>query len=219
MAANLLGFRAFTPRNILVSNQVEAIFMLDMRELALPQMFNTLKFTDHVPVQKKSLFIAVAFAVVLSMLISGEESIRLPYRYGAEMMYDKWAYVLSPQRPLQFLSSQLLKPLEVNPFAWLNLGAGLAAFGALMMAYTRFVGFPLHPAGFIFASGYPMQCFWFSYLLAWVLKSVVMRYGGQKFYQKMRPFAYGLILGDALNGALWIIIALITRKAYSVLPG
>lgn len=219
LAVNLLGFKTFTPRNILVSNQVEAIFMLDMRELALPQLFNSLKMTDYVSVQRRSLFIAIAAAVVLSMLISGEESIRLPYRYGAEMMYDKWAYVNSPQRPLQFLSSQLLNPLQGNPFAWLNMGAGLAGFWGLMMMYTRFVGFPLHPAGFIFASGYPLQCFWFSYLLAWILKSVVMRYGGQKFYQKMRPFAFGLILGDALNGAVWIIIALITRKPYSVLPG
>lgn len=219
MAANLLGFKTFTPRNILVSNQVEAIFMLDMRELALPQLFNSLKMTDYVPIQRRSLFIAIAISVLLSMIISGEESIRLPYRYGAEMMYDKWAYVNSPQRPLQFLASQLLNPLKVNPYAWVNMGAGLTGFWGLMMMYTRFVGFPLHPAGFIFASSYPLQCFWFSYLLAWILKSVVMRYGGQKLYQKMRPLAFGLILGDALNGALWIIIALITRKPYSVLPG
>lgn len=219
MAANLLGFRAFAPRNILVSNQVEAIFMLDMRELALPQLFNTLKFTDYVPLARRPLLGALAAAVVLAILVSGEESIRLPYRYGAEMMYDKWAYVQSPQRPLQFLAGQLLKPLEINPMAWVNLSAGLAAFWGLMLAYTRFVGFPLHPAGFIFAAGYPMQCFWFSYLLAWLLKSLIMRYGGQKLYQRLRPLAFGLILGDALNGAVWIIIGLITRKAYSVLPG
>jgi hypothetical protein len=88
-----------------------------------------------------------------------------------------------------------------------------------MTVYTRFVGFPLHPAGFIVACGYPMQCFWFSYFLAWIIKSIVMRYGGQKLYHRLRPFAYGMILGDTLNGAAWIIVGLLTRKAYAVLPG
>lgn len=219
MASNLFGFNTFTPRSIMVGAQIESILMLDLREYSLPHMLNSQKFADQVSLNARSLFIAIAAAMVITLVISGRQSVALPYRYGASMMYDKWAYLASPQRPLQFLNSQIMQPIQINAGAWKHMIGGGLAFWGLMMLYTRFIGFPLHPAVFIFVSGYPMQCFWFSYLVAWIIKSIVMRYGGLKLYHRLRPFAYGMILGDTLNGAAWIIVGLITRKAYAVLPG
>lgn len=219
MGVNLLGFRSFTPRGVLVSNEIEGIVMLDLREFSLPHLLDDQKFTDTVHVTRRGLMVSVAVAMLVAIVISGNQAIRLPYQYGASMMYDKWAYVSSPQRPLNFLSQQLSQPLPAQPGAWENLAAGLVGFWVLMMAQTRLIGFPVHPAGFIFASGYPLACFWFSFLLAWVLKTMVLRYGGLKRYQNALPFFYGLILGDVLNGGVWIIIGLLTRKAYTILPG
>ena len=219
MASSLFGFRSFSPRSIMVGTQIESIVMLDLREFTLPHLLNSQKFADNVSLNARGLLAAIAVAMALTLIIAGRQSVALPYRYGASTMYDKWAYLNSPQRPLQFLSSQLLKPTPASASAWKHMIGGGLAFWGLMMLYTRFVGFPLHPAAFIFACGYPMQCFWFSYLLAWIIKSLVMRYGGQKLYHRLRPFAYGMILGDTLNGAAWIIVGLITRKAYAVLPG
>jgi len=219
MATNLFGFHTFSPRSIMACTQIESIVMLDLREFTLPHLLNSQKLAEQVQLKASSLFGALAAAMGLTLLISGWQSVALPYRYGAAMMYDKWAYVHSPQRPLKFLESQLLRPTTVSASAWKNLLAGGFVFWGLMLLYTRFVGFPLHPAGFIFACGYPMQCFWFSYLLAWIVKSLILRYGGQKLYHRLRPFAYGMILGDTLNGGIWIIVGLLTRKAYQVLPG
>lgn len=219
MGANLFGFKSFSPRGILVCNQIESIVMLDLREFTLPHLFNTHKFTDHARVNRRGVLAAIAVAMIVTLIISGEESIRLPYKNGAAMMYDKWAYVMSPQRPLTFLNSQLSQPLAASAGAWKNVLAGGLGFWILMLMHTRIIGFPFHPAGFIFAPGYPMQCFWYSLMIAWIVKFVILRYGGLKLYQKCRPFFYGLILGDALNGGIWILIGLITRKPYVVLPG
>ena len=55
--------------------------------------------------------------------------------------------------------------------------------------------------------------------IGWVLKCITARYGGYKGYQLLRPVFMGLIIGDCLNGAVWIVVGLITRVGYSVLPG
>jgi hypothetical protein len=42
--------------------------------------------------------------------------------------------------------------------------------------------------------------------MAWLLKSVILRYGGPPAYRRLTPFFLGLILGDYLTGAVWAII-------------
>jgi hypothetical protein len=219
MAARLFGFRSFSPRGMLVSNQIESITMLDLREFTLPHLMNTQKFTDAVRLSRRGMLAAVAAAMAVTLLLAGEESIRLPYQHGAATMYDTWAYRYSPQRPLIYLSAQLIQPTPASLTAWANLLAGGLGCWALMSLQAYVAGFPLHPAGFIFAPGYPLSCFWFSFLVAWVLKSVILRYGGLQVYRRLRPLFLGLVLGDAMNGAIWIAVGLVTRRAYVVLPG
>jgi len=220
MAVHLFGFHSFTPRGILVSNQIESIFMLDLREFTLPQLINAQKASDVLNLHRRRLLAGLAVAMLITLFIAGEESIRLPYRHGAVVgMYDTWAYRYSPVRPLNFLDSQFNTPIEATPGAWANLLGGMVGLWLVMALRSRWAGFPVHPVGFIFAPGYPLSCFWFAFFLGWLFKLLIVRYGGFRFYRQARPFFLGLIVGDVLNGGIWIIVGLMTNQAYAVLPG
>src|SRR5207248_1973387 len=39
-------------------------------------------------------------------------------------------------------------------------------------------------------------------VLAWAIKTLVLRYGGMRLYRQSLPFFYGMILGDFLAGGL-----------------
>jgi len=77
-AARLFGFASFSPRGMMVSSQIESITMLDLREFALPHLLNAQKFTDAVHVNRRGMLLAIAAAMAVTLVISGEESIRLP---------------------------------------------------------------------------------------------------------------------------------------------
>lgn len=65
-----------------------------------------------------------------------------------------------------------------------------------------------------------------SFLAGCFAKTLVTRYGGVQAYQKLKPFMFGLIAGDALAGLVVIIMGLIYNlqtgnlpRTYWVLPG
>ena len=92
---------------------------------------------------------------------------------------------------------------------WCGVGALVFIFLALMR--LRFLWWPFHPAGFIIGFGlyhYPM---YFTFLIAWLVKCLVLRYGGLRVYRQTLPIAIGLIMGDVLNRSLWNIISLVTK--------
>ncbi len=77
----------------------------------------------------------------------------------------------------------------------------------------RFVWWPFHPIGYLFSNSLSQAMGTFPFLLAWILKVLVTRYGGLRLYRKTIPLAVGLIVGDLLNSSVWNIIGLATRGA------
>ena len=54
---------------------------------------------------------------------------------------------------------------------------------------------------------YPLVSYgWLSILLAWFVKSVILRYGGISVYRAIQPFFLGLILGEFATACLWTFL-------------
>ena len=84
--------------------------------------------------------------------------------------------------------------------------------------HVHFSWFSLHPIGFIVASGFPASAMWLSLFIGWILKAAIMRWGGYKTYHTLRPFFFGLVIGDCLAAGVWNIIGYITGQGYAVIP-
>jgi hypothetical protein len=70
-------------------------------------------------------------------------------------------------------------------------------------------GFPFHPIGFAISGGWSMNYVWFPLFIAWMIKIIVLRFGGLKLYKKALPFFFGVILGEITVGMVWSLISII----------
>jgi hypothetical protein len=77
--------------------------------------------------------------------------------------------------------------------------AGGAAFTFLLAGMqSHYLWWPLHPIGYAFSTCYAMEYWWSTIATTWLIKLLLVRYGGLQAYVKARPLFLGLILGDAL---------------------
>jgi hypothetical protein len=92
--------------------------------------------------------------------------------------------------------------------------------GALVVAFTwflsemtiRFVWWPFHPLGYALSLIDWVWLVFFPCFVAWVLKGLVFRYGGNKLYRYLSPAFIGLVLGDVFVyfiTSIFLIIQLI----------
>ncbi|MHB1460958.1 MAG: DUF6785 family protein [Armatimonadota bacterium] len=90
------------------------------------------------------------------------------------------------------------------------MAVGAAIVGVLRLARTALPWWPLHPAGYALAVSFAMDYFWFSFLIAWVIKGSMIQIGGMKLYKKAVPFFLGLVLGDYTVGCILAILGPMT---------
>jgi hypothetical protein len=48
---------------------------------------------------------------------------------------------------------------------------------------------------------------WMPFLIAWLCKSLALRYGGSKALSHMTPIALGLIFGEFTAGMFWMVMS------------
>ena len=101
-------------------------------------------------------------------------------------------------------AARIVEPVGPNWAGWLHTGLGGLAMGLLMVAQRVWLWWPLHPIGYPISSVFSWMAF--NAFLAWLVKSIVLKYGGPRLFRKVRPFFLGLIIGQfAIYGVFWIV--------------
>jgi hypothetical protein len=89
----------------------------------------------------------------------------------------------------------------------------------------RFAWWPLHPVMFLVLYSWQSTVLAFSFLLGWLIKRSVAKYGGSRGTQKLKALMIGLIAGDMLAGVIAMIIGFLYYRitgrppiAYRIMP-
>ena len=85
-----------------------------------------------------------------------------------------------------------------------TVGVVVTLFLTAMRA--AFFWWPLHPLGYALSGSWSTIQFWFPCLIAWVFKSLILRYGGMALYQKARPFFLGMVIGEFGMAVFYVLL-------------
>jgi hypothetical protein len=205
-----VGTQPFGARNLTVLAYVErALGLFDVRAFIMPYFMDTWRMCDAAEIPKRRLLPALAASVVVATVVSFAAVIIMAYRYSAVTM-EPWFAIISPQQPFQVLQSYLVNPRKPNLAGMELTGVGALVMWALIGLRMRFAGFPLHPIGYAMGPSWPMIQLWFSILVGWLSKSLILRWGGMRLFRRARPFFLGLVVGEFAAAGVWILVDSIT---------
>ncbi len=125
-----------------------------------------------------------------------------------------WAFGADPWRKLR---GWLIAPRDADVSSTAAYAFGLLFTLFLASMRTRFLWWPFHPVGYLVSGSFGLFRLWLPIFLTWLIKTLILRYGGLDWYRKARPFFFGLIVGDCVIGSIWTLIAIVFEiPAYSV---
>jgi hypothetical protein len=108
-----------------------------------------------------------------------------------------------------FANLQTPTPMEPNGLIMMAAGAVVAVvLGAMRL---RFYWWPFHPIGYLAANCWGWSWYFTPFVLGWLGKVLVVRYGGLRLYRQTVPLAAGLIVGDIMNRLVWIVVTMVTQ--------
>ena len=185
----------------------------------MPHQLEGFKLASTSGIRSRFMLFAILIALVVGILSQFWALISIPYRLGAvhEMSRVPIVYGSEPWRNLQ---NWLTHPLSPDYWALGFTGIGLLFSLFLMLMRMKFFWFPFHPAAYATVSGsWAVNYIWFSLGIVWVLKLVLLKYGGRNAHRKAMPFFLGLILGQFTVGSLWTILGMVFNiPTYGIWP-
>lgn len=198
--------------------------MYDPRETVSVYTSHALKLADSAeptaPRRERTRFIvALALALLVAYPVSAFFHLRNEYTYAATLgassstPIDAWGAQFNWLWQLAPAVTNYARgptPGATDPVPWFS--AGFVMVTALYTARLYLPAFPLHPIGLLMLGSYGMTTLWFSFFIGHVSKSVVVRFGGYDLYNRTKPFAIGLILGECGATAAWLVTALVLSQ-------
>ena len=160
--------------------------------------------------ENRKLLQAMALAIGVGAVAAFWAYLQTAYKYGTLTKCQGWVGHLGWEsfNPLQ---SWLQYPQGTDVRAVTFMGGGFLFVFFLYAMRTRFLWWPLHPSGYVLsgASWGGMIYFWFPVMVSWLIKSIILMYGGLKAHRKGILFFFGLILGDYIPRSIWSIVGMI----------
>jgi len=186
-------------------------FMYEQDANAVPLQLEGLRMAERGMVRANHLTWAIALAAPLIMLSYFWASVHIGYRFGLNAkVYPDIIFVC--RQGSDKLDSWLRTPGLPNWSGTASIGIGTAITVLLMHLKLRFPLFPLHPMAFPLAFSWSVDALLPAVTIGWLVKGLLLRYGGLRAHQKALPLFVGLIVGDATISLVWTTISHVTRS-------
>ena len=197
------------PENMTMLAFFDGAFLRDQRGLLLTGFLDGLKISDGVNVRRRAFLPVFVIAILAALVLAGAIHLWLPYNRGGLALYS---YVYRGNNLWAFSEYQvhLGGPTELTWQAPAFFAVGLIVTVFLSYMRAMIYWWPLHPLGYALCISWTMSVFWFSCFVAWMIKGLLLRYGGMRLYAKARPWFLGMVLGEFGMAVIWALVSALT---------
>ncbi len=203
----LLGARPLGPSSLMVSGLLNLSIMREPQNSPLNYLMNGYKLLHEGRVRGRGFPWAILLSVVCVGLVGSAAVIYFSYRHGAVTMIC-WPITAIPTCAFRTFANSLRSPED--PETWLRAAVVIGAGFTLLLTWlsANFIWWPLSPIGFIMAGvWHTNHAIWANAFIAWLLTTLIRKFGGFRLYRALRPAFLGLVFGHYLTDAAMALFA------------
>ncbi|MAE62793.1 MAG: hypothetical protein CMJ18_00855 [Phycisphaeraceae bacterium] len=182
-----------------------------------PTQVEMLQFASERRINLRGVNTALVVGILGGLLLGGYVLLGWAHSVGGEGILDQDRYFTSLRQSVARADKAVLASsvdgasvsaeYPVAPIA--AVGSGAAVTGLLTAARARFVGFWLHPIGFVLANTRFIHACWGSILVACLIKWVALKLGGPRLVrEQMVPMFAGVFIGGLTGVIVWDFVAI-----------
>ena len=176
----------------------------EMRIFIMAACANALKVGQNMGGNRKHLLWAMLTAILLSGVGSIWIDLELCYRYGGINLSNFFTSLVN--YPFNFISRNLLNETAISWAGWAWTAWGSILMGLLMYAKQRLLWWPIHPMSLPISSMWMTDTIMLSVFLSWMIKGIILKYGGPGLYNRSKPFFIGLVVGQFTSMGFWLVV-------------
>jgi hypothetical protein len=196
------------PSGTMTALALSYAWFCDVKAFFMPAVAHATKLLEIVRIHRKAVLTAVVLAVVVGVAVSVTFVLHMGYTYGAHHR-GFWIFAGGAEVPYDNVLSKMQNPFgpDWTRLKLLVIGGGIMF--ALMAARFRFPWWPIHPIGYAVSFTWPIWMSASSIFLGWLCKFIVLRMGGIKLFNALKPTFLGLILGHFFACGVGFVVDLI----------
>ena len=204
MIFSMFGTQRIGARNVTLLTMTSWAQIRSTATMNMPAIFQGFKLGSMLKLNRPQLLWAMVGSLWLAILVSHVVSPYVIYKWSVPKL--GWWPSGSGLSTTARLASLIKTPTRASGDQWIGLGLGSGLTLLLVAMRQRFTWWPFHPLGYVAWLGWPIDRYWLSIFIGWALKVAVLRFGGFALFRRLRPAAFGLILGICFVLTLWIVL-------------
>lgn len=185
---------------------IYSVLFLDLKTFLAPNLLNAARLQGQARLSRMKFHLTLGLCILASVVVCLGFEITLAHIRGGQQM-NIWFHNISPKLIAERAAHVPadVESVQWDRAAWYGVGAGWTALSLLLR--RSLFWFP-HPIGYVMLINPLMGFLWFSFLLGWIAKKCVVKYGGRSTFESVKIVFMGLMLGEILAIFAWSIVAL-----------
>jgi len=204
------GTRALTPGTLGMFALLTPVIGQEQRNCPVPLQLEAFRMVPGGRGERRRVALALVLTPVLGMLAYFWASIHVGYHVGfANPAIPEYPFLAMARGNIASFSAALEFPTGTDRYACSAIGLGFALTLLLYWAKLALPWWPLHPVAFPIALSSTIQSMTLAIFATWLLKALLLRYGGLRSHQRVLPLFLGMLAGGALEATLRRVLSLV----------
>ncbi|KPK66137.1 MAG: hypothetical protein AMK73_00935 [Planctomycetes bacterium SM23_32] len=196
----------FGAKGAVVAQMQHGIMINSNFSLLSPAAINAFRIADVFEQHRRKLLAVLVAALVVGLVASSWSYLTHAYTEGALNFTKYWGPRGNPEQVFRVAHQRITRPTQLQQGRFTPFLLGIGLTGAVMFMRARFYWWPIHSIGLLANGGWFADRIWLPFLVGWLVKVSLMKFGSGRLLRGARSFFIAVILAESFLDAVSAVV-------------